>query len=372
MLICTATRPAPSAIPTPSAAVSTDQFLADIAVDTERPHLSPEKLPTQASRNADRAGVSRGCANDDAIADRTRAQASAGGAQSAGALGRLRAGMRVTLLAVIPACAYGMPTPAAYSRRRYHQKRVASCLARIFFDHGCPSVLQERCRSGSCFYYSSFLPPTRGARSQRFALCRELDDGWMCATKPARLTKLDVARGDHAVCGRRADIGHPRLSNAQGRMHRCNAEEIVGGMAMDLDHLRYPDSIPQSVLAIECRLGGEVAARFSAGRAARTIARSAGMHSNWGLAFQLTKHHSKSARTRGRGRIYMRRMNLHVSAARSRHLDGVATPDFRRCCCSVRARRRLLRARVRRAPRQRAPRAAPGAGDGGDLSHLAE
>ena len=102
--------------------------------------------------------------------------------------------------------------------------------------------------SGSSFYYSFvFLPQDmRRAITAFYALCRELDDVVdECHDHQIAEAKLDWWREEIA----RFAAGTPEhpatralLDTAQGR----NAPpalllEIIDGMAMDLDDLRYPD-----------------------------------------------------------------------------------------------------------------------------------
>ncbi len=108
---------------------------------------------------------------------------------------------------------------------------------------------QERAAaSGSSFYYSFvFLPQdTRRAITAFYALCRELDDVVDECHEPqvalaklewwrAEITRFAAGQAEHPAT--RALYDTPRGREAPPAL----LLEIVDGMAMDLDHLRYPD-----------------------------------------------------------------------------------------------------------------------------------
>jgi len=197
---------------------------------------------------------------------------------------------------------------------------------------------QERAAaSGSSFYYSFvFLPPdTRHAITAFYALCRELDDVVdECHERQIAETKLDWWR---AEIGRFAAGApeHPAtralFDTSQGR----NAPpalllEIVDGMAMDLDHLRYPDFKSLNLYCYRVAgVVGEVAAAIFGGprsdddRAVRRYAHELG------LAFQLTNIIRDVGEDARRGRIYLPQDELARFGVREADLlNGVTTPEF--------------------------------------------
>jgi len=197
---------------------------------------------------------------------------------------------------------------------------------------------QERAAaSGSSFYYSFvFLPPdTRRAITAFYALCRELDDVVdECHERQIAETKLDWWR---AEIGRFA-AGVPQhpatralFDTPQGR----NAPpalllEIVDGMAMDLDYLRYPDfkSLNLYCYRVAGVVGEVAAAIFSGARSEddRDIRRYA---HELGLAFQLTNIIRDVGEDARRGRIYLPQDELaRFGVAEADILNRLSTPEF--------------------------------------------
>lgn len=197
---------------------------------------------------------------------------------------------------------------------------------------------QERAAaSGSSFYYSFvFLPQdTRRAITAFYALCRELDDVVdECHDRRVAELKLDWWRAEIA----RFAAGVPEhpatralLDTPQGR----NAApalllEIVDGMAMDLDDLRYPDFKSLNLYCYRVAgVVGEVAAAIFGGprseddRAVRRYAHELG------LAFQLTNIIRDVGEDARRGRIYLPQDELaRFGVAEADLLNGVDTPAF--------------------------------------------
>jgi phytoene synthase len=224
---------------------------------------------------------------------------------------------------------------------------------------------QRAAASGSSFYYSFvFLPSdTRRAITAFYALCRELDDvvdecheravaeaklGWWrdeierfaagIPQHPATQALFDTPRGRHAS---------PSL-----------LLEIVDGMAMDLDRLRYPDFKSLNLYCYRVAgVVGEVAAALFGGerggddRAVRRYAHELG------LAFQLTNIIRDVGEDARRGRIYLPQDELTRFDVREADLlKGRDTPEFqalmqfqyeRAVVCYERA-RAALPARARR------------------------
>lgn len=191
--------------------------------------------------------------------------------------------------------------------------------------------------SGSSFYYSFvFLPPdTRRAITAFYALCRELDDVVdECHERQVAEAKLDWWRGEIA---RFADgkPEHPTtraLADTDRGRHIAPALllEIVDGMAMDLDHVRYPDFKSLNLYCYRVAgVVGEVAASIFGGtrseddRALRRYAHELG------LAFQLTNIIRDVGEDARRGRIYLPQDELaRFGIAESDLLDGRDTPAF--------------------------------------------
>ena len=197
---------------------------------------------------------------------------------------------------------------------------------------------QERAAaSGSSFYYSFVLlpPETRRAITAFYALCRELDDVVdECHERQVAEAKLDWWRGEIA----RFAAGVPEhpatralFDTQQGR----NAPpalllEIVDGMAMDLDCLRYPDFKSLNLYCYRVAgVVGEVAAAIFGGPRSeddRDIRRYA---HELGLAFQLTNIIRDVGEDARRGRIYLPQDELaRFGVAEADILNGRSTPEF--------------------------------------------
>ena len=191
--------------------------------------------------------------------------------------------------------------------------------------------------SGSSFYYSFvFLPPdARRAITAFYALCRELDDVVdECHEREVAFAKLDWWR---AEIGRFAagTSEHPATralhDTAQGRaIPPALLLEIVDGMAMDLDHPRYPDFKSLNLYCYRVAgVVGEVAASIFGGprdEDDRDIRRYA---HELGLAFQLTNIIRDVGEDARRGRIYLPQDELaRFGVAESDILNGVSTPQF--------------------------------------------
>jgi phytoene synthase len=197
---------------------------------------------------------------------------------------------------------------------------------------------QERAAaSGSSFYYSFvFLPQdTRRAITAFYALCRELDDVVdECHERQVAVAKLDWWREE---IGRFAAgiPEHPTtralFDTPQGRNTAPGLLlEIVDGMAMDLDNLRYPDFKSLNLYCYRVAgVVGEIAAAIFGGtrneddRAVRRYAHELG------LAFQLTNIIRDVGEDARRGRIYLPQDELARFGVREADiLNGVDTPEF--------------------------------------------
>lgn len=197
---------------------------------------------------------------------------------------------------------------------------------------------QERAAaSGSSFYYSFvFLPrETRRAITAFYALCRELDDVVdECHERHVAEIKLDWWRDEIE----RFAVGEPehpvtralKDTEAGRTLSQDLLLEIVDGMAMDLDHLRYADF---KSLHLYCHrvagVVGEVAADIFAGprsdsdRALRRYAHELG------LAFQLTNIIRDVGEDARRGRIYLPQDELERFGVNEADiLQARSTPAF--------------------------------------------
>jgi len=197
---------------------------------------------------------------------------------------------------------------------------------------------QERAAaSGSSFYYSFvFLPPeTRRAITAFYALCRELDDVVdECHERQVAEAKLDWWR---AEIGRFASgvPEHPAtralFDTPQGRViPPALLLEIVDGMAMDLDRVRYPDFKSLNLYCYRVAgVVGEIAAAIFGGARGeddRDIRRYA---HELGLAFQLTNIIRDVGEDARRGRIYLPQDELARFGVREADLlNGRDTPEF--------------------------------------------
>jgi phytoene synthase len=177
-----------------------------------------------------------------------------------------------------------------------------------------PMTPQQYCqdkaaRSGSSFYYGFLaLPrPQREAIIAFYAFCREVDDVVDEAQDPAAArARLDWWRGELD----RLEAGAPTHPVTQALLpamasygiDREQLDEIVDGMAMDLEQTRYPDF---RALRLYCHrvagVVGEVAAAIFGYREHATLKYAARL----GLAFQLTNIIRDVGEDARRGRIYL-------------------------------------------------------------------
>lgn len=173
---------------------------------------------------------------------------------------------------------------------------------------------QQYCRdktaaSGSSFYYSfRFLArPKRDAITAFYAFCREVDDVVdECSNPAVARAKLDWWRGELI----RLYGGQPSHPVAMALLPvigpygiaREQLEEIIDGMAMDLDQTRYADF---KSLRLYCHrvagVVGEVVAGIFGYRDHNTLKYAARL----GLAFQLTNILRDVGEDARRGRIYL-------------------------------------------------------------------
>jgi phytoene synthase len=197
---------------------------------------------------------------------------------------------------------------------------------------------QERAAaSGSSFYYSFvFLPPElRRAITAFYALCRELDDVVdECHERQVAEAKLDWWRTEigHFANG---EPEHPAtralFDTPQGRaIPPALLLEIVDGMAMDLNHTRYPDFKSLNLYCYRVAgVVGEIAAAIfdgARGEHDRDIRRYA---HELGLAFQLTNIIRDVGEDARRGRIYLPQDELaRFGVSEADLLNGRDSPAF--------------------------------------------
>ncbi|TCJ11513.1 squalene synthase HpnD [Parasulfuritortus cantonensis] len=198
---------------------------------------------------------------------------------------------------------------------------------------------QRYCREKVAASHSSFslafrfLPAAkRDAITAFYAFCREVDDIVDECREPAvARTKLDWWRTElHHLYG-----GQPSHPVAMALLPvigpygiaREQLEEIIDGMAMDLDQTRYAD---YRELRLYCHrvagIVGEVAAGIFGYRDRNTIKYAARM----GLAFQLTNILRDIGEDARRGRIYLPQEELaRFGVAEADLLQGRDTEAFR-------------------------------------------
>lgn len=202
-----------------------------------------------------------------------------------------------------------------------------------------PVTPQQYCRdkaatSGSSFYYSFlFLPrPKREAITAFYAFCREVDDVVdECHEPQIARTKLDWWRTelDRLYAGRPEHPVSRALAPAIATfpIAREQLEEIIDGMAMDLDQVRYAD---YKDLRLYCHrvagIVGEVAAGIFGASAHATMKYAAQL----GLAFQLTNIIRDVGEDARRGRIYLPQEELaEFGVAETDILQTRETDNFR-------------------------------------------
>lgn len=194
---------------------------------------------------------------------------------------------------------------------------------------------QKAAASGSSFYYSfRFLPRAkRQAITALYAFCREVDDAVDECTDPgvARM-KLAWWRGEVAALYAGKPT-HPvtqalKTSLARFALPQEQLGEIIDGMAMDLEHDRYPDF---KALHLYCyrvaSVVGLLAAEIFGYRDRRTLRYAHDL----GLAFQLTNIIRDVGEDARRGRIYLPQDELaRFGVAEADVLAGRHTEGFSR------------------------------------------
>jgi 15-cis-phytoene synthase len=168
---------------------------------------------------------------------------------------------------------------------------------------------QKAAASGSSFYYSFlFLPhDRRRAITALYAFCREVDDVVdECSDAGVARTKLawwreEVAgifhgRPQHPVTQALAEV------STAFRLKEQLLQEIIDGMAMDLDHDRYADF---AALEPYCHRVAGVVGLLSAEIFGYQDQRTLQYAADLGMAFQLTNIIRDVGEDARRGRIYL-------------------------------------------------------------------
>ena len=204
-------------------------------------------------------------------------------------------------------------------------------------------------QSGSSFYYSFlFLPPERRrAITALYAWCRELDD-------------VADSQGDRGVARRKLDWWaqevrdlyagaptHPVTRALQPFLapfgiQRRQLMEVIDGMRMDLDDVRYLDF---ESLKLYCRRAAGVVGEMSAGIFGYSDAQTLVYADRLGLAFQLTNIIRDVGEDARMGRVYLPQQDLiRHGLSRQQFLSGRAgleeQPAFRALMAEQAARAR--------------------------------
>ena len=168
---------------------------------------------------------------------------------------------------------------------------------------------QRAAQSGSSFYYSFlFLPADkRRAITALYAFCREVDDVVdECSDAALARIKLAWWRGELDAIGS-GTAQHPvarALGELEGRFRpsRERLDEIIDGMAMDLDRDRYGDF---DALKLYCHRVAGVVGLLSAEIFGYEDPHTLGYAHDLGVAFQLTNIIRDVGEDARRGRIYL-------------------------------------------------------------------
>lgn len=168
---------------------------------------------------------------------------------------------------------------------------------------------QKAAASGSSFYYSFlFLPAAqRRAILALYAFCREVDDVVdECHDREIARRKLDWWREELSACFS-GTATHPVTRSLQPALERYNLpeayfQEIVDGMAMDLDQQRYESF---NELALYCHRVAGVVGLLSAEIFGYRNRHTLKYAESLGTAFQLTNIIRDVREDAERGRIYL-------------------------------------------------------------------
>jgi phytoene synthase len=167
---------------------------------------------------------------------------------------------------------------------------------------------QKAAQSGSSFYYSFLFlpPPRRRAITALYAFCREVDDVVDEGVDPivmrAKLTwwreeiqRLFEGNAEHPVTRALAPV--VRDFHLQAKQF----QDVIDGMAMDLEYNRYPDF---ATLSVYCHRVAGVVGLMAADIFGRTQPDTLEYARQLGLAFQLTNIIRDVGEDARRNRIY--------------------------------------------------------------------
>ena len=193
---------------------------------------------------------------------------------------------------------------------------------------------EKAAQSGSSFYYSFlFLPKARReAITALYAFCREVDDiADECSDTALARTKLEWWRVELA----RTFAGEPSHPVSRALLPAIRAydlareqfEEIIDGMEMDLQHVRYADF---KALQLYCYRVAAVVGQLAAAIFGYGERKTLKYAHDLGLAFQLTNIIRDVGEDARRNRIYLPQDELAQFGVReSDMLAGHSSPAFR-------------------------------------------
>ncbi len=192
---------------------------------------------------------------------------------------------------------------------------------------------EKAAQSGSSFYYSFlFLPkPRREAITALYAFCREVDDiADECTDAAIARTKLEWWRAELS----KTFAGHPSHPVSQALwpairnydLAQEQFEEIIDGMEMDLQYVRYADF---KALQLYCyrvaSVVGQLAAAIFGFRDRKTLKYAHDL----GMAFQLTNIIRDVGEDARRNRIYLPQDELaQFGVTENDLLHGQASAGF--------------------------------------------
>ena len=194
---------------------------------------------------------------------------------------------------------------------------------------------QRALASGSSFYYSFlFLPPERRrAITALYAFCREVDDVVDEVRDPGVAhTKLawwreEIGRVYHGKPQHPVAVALAEIVGPYG-LEESELEEIIHGMAMDLEYNAYPDF---DALKVYCHRVAGVVGQLSAKIFGYEDPRTRDYAEELGLAFQLTNIIRDVGEDARRGRVYIPLHEMAEYGVTTEDLvGGRETDDFRR------------------------------------------
>src|SRR5687767_11682055 len=233
------------------------------------------------------------------------------------------------------------PRQARSGQLRYVSPPAGAQMARLALPFPARSMTpDEYCKdkavaSGSSFYYSFlFLPPDRRrAITALYAFCREVDDvvdevrdAGVARAKliwwREEIARVYHGKPQHPVARALAEVVGPY------QLDEAELQEIIEGMAMDLEYSAYPDF---DALRVYCHRVAGVVGLLSAKIFGYEDPRTAEYAETLGIAFQLTNIIRDVGEDAHRGRVYL---PLHEMAEFGVSTDDLAnareTDNFRR------------------------------------------